>query len=295
MLINNFTCARIKVRILKSQGNTDVSVFSLTLTITNLYCTHNELIMSNPYSYSIFFDFIESYLPSGFLKIKADDPIIVKLEELMDESDQYFQVFDLGQMKFLYTGKRIFQMLGVTPEEINPGNYTQMVHPDDEDRLGQARSRVFKMEKEIFQAQKGSALTSYNLRMLNPAGIYINLFVQDYMFYSPIPYKVVFLIQVVTNIDWFKMKKNSFHHYVGNDLSLFRFPDEDLLQISHNLSDRELEIIKLIEAGLGSKEIADKLFLSVHTVNTHRSNILEKSGKSHISDLIYELKEKGVL
>ena len=75
----------------------------------------------------------------------------------------------------------------------------------------------------------------------------------------------------------------------------FRFPDEDLLNISHNLSDRELEIVKLIESGLGSKEIADKLFLSVHTVNTHRSNILEKSGKAHISDLIYELKEKGVL
>jgi len=91
------------------------------------------------------------------------------------------------------------------------------------------------------------------------------------------------------------MKKNSFHHYAGNDLSLFRFPDEELLNISHNLSDRELEIVKLIESGLGSKEIAEKLFISVHTVNTHRSNILQKTGKSQISDLIYELKEHGVL
>jgi len=123
--------------------------------------------MTKPYSYNIFFDFIESYLPSGFLKINPEDPIMLKLEELMYENDQYFQVFDLGQMKFLFTSKNIFQIVGFTPEEINPGHYTRAVHPDDEERLGQARSRVFKMEKEIFLAQKGSALTSYNLRMGN--------------------------------------------------------------------------------------------------------------------------------
>jgi hypothetical protein len=251
--------------------------------------------MLKSYSYSIFFDFIESYLQSGFMKINPDDPIMLKLEALTGENDQYFQVFDLGQMKFLFTSKNIFQMIGVSAEEINPGHYTQSIHPDDEERLGQARSRVYKMEKEIFKAQKGSSLTSYNLRVRNGAVNYNNLFVQDYMFYSPIPYKAVFMIQVVTNIDWYKMKKDRFHHYAGNDLSLFRFPDEKLLEIGPDLSYREFEIIRLIETGLSSKEIADKLFLSIHTVNTHRSNILEKSGKSQISDLIYEFKEKGLL
>ena len=251
--------------------------------------------MPNPYSYSIFFDFIESYLPSGFLKINPDDPIMLKLEELTGENDQYFQVFDMGQMKFLFTSKNIFNMLGITAEDINPGHYTQLIHPDDEERLGQARSRVYKMEKEIFKAQKGSSLTSYNLRIRNEDGNYNSLFVQDYMFYSPIPYKVVFLIQVITNIDWYNMKKDRFHHYAGNDLSLFKFPDQKLLEIGPDLSYREFEIIRMIEAGHSSKDIADKLFLSIHTVNTHRSNILEKSGKSRISDLIYEFKEKGLL
>ena len=251
--------------------------------------------MPTPYSYSIFFDFIESYLPSGFLKINPDDPILLKLEELTSENDQYFQVFDLGQMKFLFTSKNIFRMIGVTAEEINPGHYTHLIHPDDEERLCQARSRVFKMEKEILKVQKGSSLTSYNLRIRNASGNYNNLFVQDYMFYSPIPYKAVFLIQVVTNTDWYKMKKDRFHHYAGNDLSLFKFPEQKLLDTGPDLSYREFEIIRMIEAGFGSKEIADKLFLSIHTVNTHRSNILEKSGKSQISDLIYEFKEKGLL
>ncbi|MEI7527050.1 MAG: helix-turn-helix transcriptional regulator, partial [Mariniphaga sp.] len=118
---------------------------------------------------------------------------------------------------------------------------------------------------------------------------------QAYFFYSPTPRKVVYLIQVISKIDWFKPKKQEYHHYKGKDLSLFRFPDEDLLKIGHNLTDRELEIIKLIENGHSSKQIAAKLFLSVHTVNTHRKNILERSGKVLISELIYELKGQGVL
>ena len=43
---------------------------------------------------------------------------------------------------------------------------------------------------------------------------------------------------------------------------------------------REFEIIKLIESGLSSEQIAEKLFMSRYTVNTHRRNILEKTGKS---------------
>ena len=76
---------------------------------------------------------------------------------------------------------------------------------------------------------------------------------------------------------------------------LFRFPDQKLPEPEPDLSYREFNILRLIEAGLSSKEIADKLFLSIHTVNTHRSNILEKTDKSQISDVIYEFKEKGLL
>ncbi|MCK7538476.1 MAG: helix-turn-helix transcriptional regulator [Marinilabiliales bacterium] len=82
------------------------------------------------------------------------------------------------------------------------------------------------------------------------------------------------------------MKKAQFSSLCWETTFLYSdFLIRDLLNIGPDLSYREFEIIRLIEAGLSSKEIADKLFLSVHTVNTHRSNILEKSGKSQISDL----------
>ncbi len=42
------------------------------------------------------------------------------------------------------------------------------------------------------------------------------------------------------------------------------------------LTDRELDVIRLISEGLSNKLIADKLELSTHTVNTHRKNIMTK-------------------
>lgn len=43
-----------------------------------------------------------------------------------------------------------------------------------------------------------------------------------------------------------------------------------------SLSDREKEIIRLVALGLSNKEIAERLFLSVHTVTTHRRNVSSK-------------------
>lgn len=62
-----------------------------------------------------------------------------------------------------------------------------------------------------------------------------------------------------------------------------------------NISEREVEIIKLIAEGFINKEIADKLFLSTHTVNTHRKNIMSKLGVSNATGIvIFAVREKLV-
>jgi len=51
--------------------------------------------------------------------------------------------------------------------------------------------------------------------------------------------------------------------------------DEDENKLS-TLTEREIEIIKLIKNGMTNKEIAEQLFLSPRTVETHRARILKK-------------------
>ncbi len=52
------------------------------------------------------------------------------------------------------------------------------------------------------------------------------------------------------------------------------------------LSDRELEVLRLIALGHTNNEIAQQLFLSVRTVETHRAHIQQKLGRSSRAELV---------
>lgn len=62
-----------------------------------------------------------------------------------------------------------------------------------------------------------------------------------------------------------------------------------------NISERELEIIKLIAEGYINKEIADKLFISNHTVNTHRKNIMQKLGINNTAGIVLFAVKEGLV
>lgn len=62
-----------------------------------------------------------------------------------------------------------------------------------------------------------------------------------------------------------------------------------------NLSEREIEILHLICEGLSNQKIADKLFISKRTVDTHRSNIIEKTGSTNTASLVMYSIKQGII
>ena len=59
---------------------------------------------------------------------------------------------------------------------------------------------------------------------------------------------------------------------------------------SHELSEREREVLILVAQGMANKEIADRLNISVHTVMSHRKNITHKTGVKSVAGLtVYAL------
>lgn len=66
-----------------------------------------------------------------------------------------------------------------------------------------------------------------------------------------------------------------------NDIDLDSFTCEPI-----SLSEREMQIIKLIAEGLTNTQIAEELFLSNHTINTHRKNILSKLGVKNTAGIV---------
>ena len=62
-----------------------------------------------------------------------------------------------------------------------------------------------------------------------------------------------------------------------------------------NLSKREFEVIELITKGKTTQQIADELHLSVHTINSHRKNILRKLNLNSPAELIVYVLESGLV
>jgi len=71
-------------------------------------------------------------------------------------------------------------------------------------------------------------------------------------------------------------------------------PPRDL-QMRSALTEREVEIVKLVAEGLSSREIANRLCISVKTVDTHRANVLEKIGAHSSAELVKYAIREGIV
>ena len=74
--------------------------------------------------------------------------------------------------------------------------------------------------------------------------------------------------------------------YLSNDINKLLIRNLDQPEDGKLLTDREREIVKLIAKEYNNKEIAEELFISERTVETHRKNIFRKTGTSSLVGLI---------
>lgn len=62
-----------------------------------------------------------------------------------------------------------------------------------------------------------------------------------------------------------------------------------------DISDREMDVLLLMSDGLSNQEIADKLFISIHTVKTHSSNLFSKLHVKRRTQAVKKSKEIGLI
>jgi DNA-binding NarL/FixJ family response regulator len=72
------------------------------------------------------------------------------------------------------------------------------------------------------------------------------------------------------------------------------FDKEDTFLKQFNLTKREIEVIQLLKNNFTNQQIADKLFLSIYTVETHRKNIMQKLQLNSPSALMKFIIEHGL-
>ncbi len=221
-----------------------------------------------------------------------------EIDQFLPPSDSFLLFLNTKSLKYEFTSKNFEYILGFPVNRLlNKGAnfWLNLIHPDDlkiwlkliDDLMNFTLSKV-KFEK------RSRLIFMFNFRVKNSRGDYLNLqahtnplnFGDDgkpiYMLslYTVIPIKkirpIVGVVKILNDNDIYETL--FYKNYTYNDLTV-------------ELTKRERDIVRLLVTDLTSKEIGDKLFISSHTVDQHRRNILKKLKFKSTGELIQYLKE----
>jgi DNA-binding CsgD family transcriptional regulator len=138
------------------------------------------------------------------------------------------------------------------------------------------------------QGTKNFRFYIHNL-MLHPPGSYRHHFsiIGDSLEITP-QGSVLVMLTIKKDVTGL-IKENGYwwaEYTINNELKYHFHQMEKKFQRGGILSERELEVAVLVKRGLETKQIAEQLFISPHTVDKHRKNMLERTGARDFSSLI---------
>jgi DNA-binding CsgD family transcriptional regulator len=252
-------------------------------------------ILGVRYDYDIYHELVRTFEKTGYGSIDPAHPLIDRLKDHLRANRQYFHILDLVKLQVVFKVDTCRELFGVDPEDIHIGTFFARTYPVDQKRHSLIRAKTLHAAQELFIRKEGHLVQSAIFRQPDATRNAIDVLFQLYIFQNAARPGYVMGLLVLTDLTGMALANTALHYYLGDDMSFFRFPDDALLKEGLMFTKRELESLRMIAQRLESDEIAKKLFLSVNTVNTHRRNILRKSGKNSIHELVIELKEMGLL
>jgi DNA-binding CsgD family transcriptional regulator len=255
---------------------------------------------------------MEEYYPLSFLRSVArspDDPslsaefdrrvaAISSSFQFLDKAASFFYLFDFVQMRYLYCSESIRDIMGGFTArdwiERGPEWVLTRVYHEDVRRLMDLHKALFDFYYALPVGERLEYKYGWECRLVRKDE------------------KVIWLMQQGSFIEvdregrpmlTFDTISETTHHKKDNSMTLtmFRHSDNPTLKLyfpitgSGPFTKREIELIKLLSDGYSSKEIAEKLFISPHTVDTHRRNMLKKSGTKDSSKLVVYARENGLI
>lgn len=144
------------------------------------------------------------------------------------------------------------------------------IHPDDLQEKHLQELRFFHFLKSIPKRKRPDYYLMHNIRMHDASGRY--MYIQHRMFY---------IANQSNGSVWLSLCLYNFSLDTSLSCIIVNSADGQILKLEKQsdndlLTEREKAVLKLIDKGESSKDIACTLSISINTVNRHRQNILEK-------------------
>lgn len=162
------------------------------------------------------------------------------------------------------------------------------IHPDDFVRKQLGELHFYHFIKEKVPAESSDYMFVSGLRMSDAEGQWSSV-LHRIRYFSSDDRKV-----------WLALCLYSFTHTLPVEDCILNTAGGSCIPVStatlhHILSTREKDVLRLIRYGLSSKMIADKLSISIFTVNRHRQNILEKLHCANSAEACHRAEELRII
>ena len=214
----------------------------------------------------------------------------------------YF-ISDYSRFNFTHVGGNTELLLGYKNEEIEGKGFGltyKLVSLKDIVRLLRGASFFWKHFKSTPIDDRKYLRVNYTLTYKRKDGSTFEGFQQN----RPVLFNEkgdpIYFLNIITDISDLKSKLTPHEHYILNvknplKVEKFQIKLEDSDTFDKIVSPAEFKVLDLIAEGLRTKEIAERLFLSEHTINIHRKNLLQKLDCSSSSQLVKRAMMAGIL
>lgn len=195
-----------------------------------------------------------------------------------------------GMFQFHYISPNFCTFFGYDPNIINSSLVEEeylksRIHPHDLSEMIVIQKRLMELWYEQPIERRLNYKHIYEFRILNSDEKYIRVIFQSQvmeMDNKHNPSLILGVIDLSPNQSSSESLKFRAIDIKKGDI----IPCDIDLNTKASLSKRETEILKMVNEGMLSKEISDKLSISIHTVNGHRQKILEKLHVDNIVEAI---------
>ncbi len=205
-------------------------------------------------------------------------------------------LFDFFSEKFVYISSFGFESFGLTSDEFikNGHNFiAEKVHKEDMEYALNVRKQIYSFLNLLNREEKKDYKAIHRMRILNINGTYIRVTEHEQVAALDTNGNIWLMLSIV-DIDADDSKED-FKSYLYN----CRTGDVTHFSVSNILDEpltlREIEVLRMMKNGDLSKEISDKLSISINTVHTHRQNILRKLNVENSIEAINYAKKIGLI
>jgi DNA-binding CsgD family transcriptional regulator len=198
------------------------------------------------------------------------------LENICELSNSAIMIFDLFKREHVFVSKNISRILSLDAQKSfgEPSYINKRIHPDDLFEMHEAGLYFLRYGFSLTPRHRKDSKLVNEYRILNEKNKYIRV-IEQQMCLENDSYGNLWLALGISDISPDQSQDAPFRSRLidirNGNVYMFPPPNKEAM-----LTARETEILQLISKGLISKQIADKLYISVNTVNTHRQRILEK-------------------